>query len=141
MRVEEMYFDAAEASVRLGDEDAAIKYMNTVMAPRDSKYNAANYTGHYLGTLTNSFTGSLLENILINKRIELWGEFGRLVDVRRLGQGISRSTADGFSDDCLTAMASNGVDLSSSDNYYWVLTIPQDELDANPEINENDQNP
>ena len=141
MRVEEMYFDAAEASLRLGDEDAAIRYMNTVMKPRDSKYNAADYTGAYLGTLTNTFTGSLLENILVNKRIELWGEFGRLVDVRRLGQGISRSKADGFSDDCLTAMASNGVDLSSPDNYCWVLTIPQDELDANPEINENDQNP
>ena len=29
----------------------------------------------------------LLEEIIIQRRIELWGEFGRIYDIRRLKQG------------------------------------------------------
>ena len=46
-----------------------------------------------------TWTGSLLENILTQRRIELWGEYGRLFDVRRLGQGIDRRSEDGFSEE------------------------------------------
>ena len=31
--------------------------------------------------------------------------------------------------------------LTKADTYDWVLTIPKAELDANPNINEEDQNP
>lgn len=141
MRVEEVYFNAAEAALRLGDEDKAVLYLNAVMQKRDSSYDASNYTGTFLGATTNSWTGSLLENILVQKRIELWGEFGRLIDVRRLGQGLDRRVADGFSEECLSTMSGNGVNLSVPDTYDWVMTIPQDEINNNPNINEEDQNP
>ena len=141
MRVEEMYFTAAEAALRSGDEDSARTLMNTVMAPRNPSYNAAAYRGTMLGATTTTWTGSFLENILIQRRVELWGEYGRLFDVRRLGQGISRSAEDGFSSDCLTSMSRNRINITNPDTYDWVLMIPKDELDANPNINEEDQNP
>ena len=141
MRVEEFYFDAAEAALRKGDRAKAVKYLNEVMQKRSESYNAENYSGTLLGALTNSLTGSLLENILIQKRVELWGEFGRVTDVRRLGQGIERRSSDGFADDCLTTMARNGIDLTNPETYDWVMTIPQDEINNNPNINEGDQNP
>lgn len=141
MRVEEIYFNAAEAALRLGEEYTAVKYLNAVMQKRDPGYDASAYTGTLLGATTNSWTGSLLENILIQKRIELWGELGRLTDVRRLGQGIDRRTTDGFSEECISTMTGNGVNLSDPDTYDWVMTIPQDEINNNPNINEEDQNP
>ena len=141
MRVEEIYFDAAEAALRSGNVDKAVQYTNDVMKKRDANYDASRYSGTLLGSTTVSWTGSLLENILIQKRIELWGEMGRLVDVRRLGQGIDRKKSDGFADECLSTMAGNGVNLSSPDTYDWVMSIPQDEINNNPNINEEDQNP
>ncbi len=141
MRIEEMYFTAAEAALRLGEEDTARELMNEVMASRNPKYDAGRYSGTNLGATTTTWTGSLLENILIQRRVELWGEYGRIFDVRRTGQGIDRKTEDGFSEDCISAMRRNGIDLSSADTYDWVLTIPKAELDANPNINEEDQNP
>ena len=141
MRVEEFYFDAAEAALRLGDKDKAVRYLNAVMQKRDATFDASNLDGTMLGSLTTSWTGSLLENILVQKRIELWGEFGRLVDVRRLGQGIDRKTSDGFAEECISTMAGNGINLTNPDTYDWVMTIPQDEINNNPNINEEDQNP
>lgn len=141
MRVEEMYFTAAEAALRRDDAATARSLMNTVMAERDTNYDAHNYSGTNLGGLTTTWTGSLLENILTHRRIELWGEYGRLFDVRRLGQGIARSVDDGFAEECLSQMNRRNVDLTRPDTYDWVLTIPQDEIDANPNINEEEQNP
>lgn len=145
MRVEEMYFTAAEAALRsqtIADNvQTARNLMNTVMAERDSKYNANNRSGLNLGATTTTWTGSLLEDIITQRRIELWGEYGRLFDVRRLGQGIDRRSDDGFSEECISGMSRRNVDITKPDTYDWVLTIPKAELDANPNINEEDQNP
>ena len=145
MRVEEMYFTAAEAALRSenlpNNVQVARDMMNTVMAERDTRYNANNRSGLNLGATTTTWTGSLLEDILIQRHIELWGEYGRLFDVRRLGQGIDRRADDGFSEECLSGMSRRNVDLTKADTYDWVMTIPQDEINANPNINEEDQNP
>ena len=141
MRVEEMYFTAAEAALRLDDLKSARELMNTVMAERDPGYSANNRSGTLLGATTTTWTGSFLENILTHRRIELWGEYGRLFDVRRLGQGIDRRTDDGFSEECISMMNPRNVNITKADTYDWVLTIPKAELDANPNINEEDQNP
>jgi len=140
IRVEEAYFNAAEAAVRLEEEADAQALLNTVMAKRDPSYNATAYKGTALGATTNTYRGSLLENIILQKRIEFWGEFGRVWDVRRLGQGISRSEDDGFSSTCITNMNNKGVDITSPGTWDWVLFIPKAEIDANPEIGEEDQN-
>ncbi len=145
MRLEEMYFTAAEAALRsetiTDNVQVARDLMNTVMAPRDPQYNANYRSGVLLGATTNTWTGSLLEDIITQRRIELWGEYGRLFDVRRLGQGVERRAEDGFAEDCISGMARRGVNLTNADTYDWVMTIPQAEINANPNINEGDQNP
>lgn len=140
MRVEEAYFNAAEAAVRLDDDAQAQSLLNAVMSRRDPSYNAIAYKGTALSATTNTYRNSLLENIILQKRIEFWGEFGRVWDVRRLGQGISRSEDDGFSSTCITSMNNKGVDITSPGTWDWVLFVPKAEIDANPEIGEEDQN-
>lgn len=61
MRVEEMYFTAAEAALRLDDLKSARELMNTVMAERDPGYSANNRSGTLLGATTTTWTGSFLE--------------------------------------------------------------------------------
>ena len=71
-------------------------------------------SGTLLGATTTTWTGSFLENILTHRRIELWGEYGRLFDVRRLGQGIDRRTDDGFSEECISMMNRRNVNITKA---------------------------
>lgn len=139
MRVEEMYLTAAEAECRLGgtEEANAIKDLMAVMSMRDENYECTK-TGTELGELTSDETGSLLEEIITQRRIELWGEFGRIYDIRRLKQGFRRTKAMGWIDDAL--LANRPTD--DPECYMWVLTIPQSEFDGNVNMDsKTDQNP
>ena len=119
MRVEEMYLTAAEAACRLGRTTAAKNNLKAVMNKRDPNYSC-NKTGTSLGTLTNDETGSLLEEILIQRRIELWGEDGRIFTIRRLRQGFERTTENGWPSQLLLSSRT----LNDPESYPWVLTIP-----------------
>ncbi len=137
MRIEEMYLTAAEAAVRLGDETKAKKHLMDLMSKRDPDYST-NKTGTELATLTSTETGSLLEEIITQRRIELWGEFGRIYDIRRLKQGFRRTTEMGWP----TAALLGNRPTDNPESYMWVLTIPQTEFDGNENMNaETDQNP
>ena len=137
MRIEEMYITAAEAEARLGNESEAIKYLTEYMKYRDASYKCEK-SGLALGITTDEWTGSLLEEIIIQRRIELWGEFGRVYDIRRLKQGFRRTSAMGWPDEAL--LANRPTD--DPENYMWVLTIPQAEFDGNANMTlEKDQNP
>ena len=137
MRIEEIYLTAAEAECRLGNESKAIGYLKDLMAKRDEDY-VCNKTGTSLGALTSDLTGSLLEEILIQRRIELWGEFGRIFDIKRLKQGFTRTEAMGFPKEALL----NGTNTQNPESYAWVLTIPQSEFDGNVNMDSvTDQNP
>lgn len=137
MRVEEMYLTAAEAECRLGEEDNAIKHLSAVMKVRDPQYTCYK-TGTSLGKLTNEVTGSLLEEIITQRRIELWGEFGRVYDIRRLKQGFVRTEEMGWPKDALLL----NRPTTDPENYMWVLTIPQSEFDGNANMDPvKDQNP
>lgn len=137
MRVEEMHLIAAEAYCRLKDEVNAKLYLNNVMKLRDANYTC-NKTGTTLGALTTDETGSLLEEIITQRRIELWGEFGRIYDIRRLQQGFKRTADMGWP----TSALLDGTDTQDPESYAWVLTIPQTEFDGNPSLDPiKDQNP
>ena len=137
MRVEEMYLTAAEAECRLGEEAAAIEDLTAVMGQRVEGYTCTK-TGTSLGKLTTDVTGSLLEEIITQRRIELWGEFGRIYDIRRLKQGFVRTTAMGWP----TAAQLTNRPTNDPESYMWVLTIPQSEFDGNANMNPaTDQNP
>lgn len=139
MRVEEMYLTAAEAECMQGNDAKAQQLLNTFMKHRDPNYNCTK-TGTRLGRLTSDVTGSLREEIINQRRIELWGEYGRIYDIRRLKQGFTRSTDDGWPGD--PSLLLTGRNANDPESYMWVLTIPQSEFDGNVNMDEKaDQNP
>lgn len=143
MRVEEMYLNAAEAACRLGQDADAKQYLMAVMSKRDANYST-NKSGNALATVSTELTGSLLEEILIQRRIELWGEDGRIYTLRRLHQGFVRPADYGWPEGLQIPTHVNAA--KDPESYLWVLTIPQAEFDGNvnmkpEEIPAGDQNP
>lgn len=137
MRVEEMYLTAAEAACRQGNETTAKTHLMAYMSKRDPGYTT-NKTGNDLGKLTTNETGSLLEEIITQRRIELWGEFGRIYDIRRLKQGFRRTAEMGWP----TAALLGNRPTDDPESYMWILTIPQSEFDGNANMDPAvDQNP
>ena len=145
MRVEEMYLNAAEAACHAGNDALAKQYLMELMSVRDANYDT-NKTGNSIHTITTDETGgtSLLEEILIQRRIELWGEDGRIYTIRRLHQGFERTTAYGWPSGLL--IPTHAAAVKDPASYAWVLTIPQAEFDGNEnmkadEYPKGDQNP
>ncbi len=135
MRIEEMYLVKAEAECMLGNDATAQQTLNALIQTRDKNYECTK-TGKDLGTLTSDKTNSLREEIIIQRRIELWGEFGRIYDIRRLHQGFSRTAEDGH-----PAVAIDS-DFEDPESYKWVMVIPQSEFDGNENMDiSTDQNP
>jgi hypothetical protein len=139
MRVEEMYLNAAEAACMSGNDALAKEYLMALMSKRDPNYST-NKTGTALGNLTTDETGSLREEILIQRRLELWGEDGRIYTIRRLHQGFVRPSEYGWPDGLL--LPTHQKAMKDPASYLWVLTIPQAEFDGNENMDINkDQNP
>ena len=157
MRAEEMLLTAAEAHCHAGNDSAAKTHLLKLMESRDAAYTC-DLTGNLLngvavdgGQANNGLTlgsdggsvnpSSLLEEILVQRRIELWGEFGRIFDIKRLGQGFKRAAVS--SEDNpewpAAALISNS-DTQSPNTFAWVLLLPQVELDGNPAVADQ-QNP
>ena len=135
MRVEEMYLIKAEAECMLGQDETAQQTLTALIQTRDKNYECTK-TGNELGTLTSDFAGTLREEIINQRRIELWGEFGRIYDIRRLHQGFIRTKEDGHPG----AAIFEGTD--DPESYKWVMVIPQSEFDGNANMDEDkDQNP
>lgn len=137
MRIEEMYLIAAEAECMKGNDALAQQYLNTLVKTRDADYNCTK-TGTAMGKLTTDRTGSLREAIIDQRRIELWGEYGRIYDIRRLHQGFRRTEAQGWPAGIMLA----NKPTDDPECYMWVLTIPQAEFDGNENMSDKkDQNP
>lgn len=127
MRAPEMQLIIAETACRLGNEAEAKTALNALMATRDAGYNCSSLSGTSLPKITTDSTGSLLEEIILQRRIELWGEYGRIYDIKRLRQGFVRTTAMGHP----SAALMSSLHLDDPESFDWVLTIPQKEFDAN----------
>lgn len=139
MRIEEMYLMAAEAECMLGNDAKAQQYLNTMVQTRDPQYLCTK-TGKSLGKLTSDRTGSLREAIIDQRRIELWGEYGRIYDIRRLKQGFMRTTAQGWPNQPGILLTNRPSD--DPESWMWVMTIPQAEFDGNENLDaDKDQNP
>jgi len=143
MRVEEMYLNAAEAACQSGDDNTAKQYLMALMAQRDPNFDT-HFNGHALSSLTTDEPHSLLEEILIQRRLELWGEDGRIYTIRRLKQGFERLSENGWPDGLL--IPDHAKAAKDPTSYLWVLTIPQAEFDGNVNMKPDpipvgDQNP
>src|SRR5690606_21151883 len=125
MRTAEMYLIEAEARYRLGDESTAVQVLTDLIASRYE--NPSDYQPPTSGT-------ALLDEILLQRKIELWGEGFGYEDVRRLNKGLNRPTGPGnFS----SAIANNNSITIPAGSPRFIYKIPQREMDNNPSMVQN----
>lgn len=133
LRGEEAVLVAAEAACRLNDWTNARKYVSDLGTVRDSEYETrlAKVTDSNLytdDTMEGLEPVTLMEEILWQRRVELWGEGpGRLSDLKRLNLGYSRYW--------------DGTEFEAGAPEFTFL-IPYLEFQNNPELDlGEDQNP
>jgi hypothetical protein len=124
MRISEAYLNAAEASTFLSDATAKAQGLEY--------YNAI----HTRAGL-EAKTSITLDDVLQERRFELFGEGHRYFDLLRHGKTISRTGAGHLLE---VAEGPGNVRNIDWNNYMIALPIPQGEINANPNIRE-DQNP
>jgi hypothetical protein len=139
MREEEMALIAAEAACRLDKFTEARQYVTMVGSQRDSEYASrlANFqdSKSYNASTTGSLT-TLMDEILFQRRVELWSEVPRLHDLQRLGLGFNRNFDGSNHTLKLTSINTNPKSPA------FILWIPQAEFDGNENMDPNtDQNP
>ena len=145
MRHEEMMLIKAEAMCMQGNYGGARLVLTELMAERDPNYNISSLTD--ANTLTTGDPNgpttpaggsvTLLDEIILQRRIELWGEVGRIMDIKRLKTGFTRNFEGSNHPDKL--LSRNTLNPEYPD---FVMAIPQSEFDGNPNMSEvNDQNP
>ena len=120
MRAAEMYLIEAESLARLGAGGAEALYPLAIA--RDPAYELSTNTGQ-----------DLIDEILLQRRWELWGEGFRFLDLKRLDMALDRTSKNGVETNHNSALL-NGLMTVAADDPRWVWLIPQDEINANPNI-------
>jgi tetratricopeptide (TPR) repeat protein len=137
MRAAEMYLTKAEAECRLGNYQVARDNLIAIISYKDPDYAARLNTIANGNDLNLKSTGSimnLMDEIILQRRIELWGEGFRILDIIRLKTGFSRNYSG----------TNHPVKLEITDPeaWDWIMMLPQKEFDGNSQLNPaTDQNP
>ena len=118
MRAAEMYLIEAEAAAEAGQDGVAQAAVNAILEARDP------------GSSTSSTGDALVQEIRLQRRIELWGEGFGLFDIKRWKIPLDRTDHDPTL--CLT------TDLDAN-SYMFNWRVPQYEIDANDMITDADQ--
>jgi len=121
MRAAEMYLIEAEAKARSGQDAAAQQLLYDLNIVRNTAYTKSTSTG-----------ATLINEILLYRRAELWGEGFRYNDLKRLNLPLDRT--GGNHRDVLNA----GLFQVPAGDVRWEFLIPQSELDSNPLMVQND---
>lgn len=122
MRAGEMFLIEAEAEARMGDVQAA-QTLQEFALNRDPSYVPSGNTGD-----------PLVNEILIHRRVELWGEGFRFFDLKRTNAALDRTNSNHKAD------VANVLSVPAGDNL-WQWLIPQTEINSNPSMSDADQNP
>lgn len=125
--VAEMYLIDAEALARSSQDGPAQIILNKLIQNRFPGYDATAFSGQ-----------NLVDEVLLQRRIELWGEGLALLDIKRLKTGLNRPTGAGNH-------GSGNFDpitytLPDQDPKF-LYRIPQEELNSNKSMTAADQNP
>jgi len=135
-RAEEAVLIVAEAACRQNDWTTARTLLFELGSKRDPNYAArlaARSNEATWKTDTRADFSTLMDEILFQRRVELWSEgMGRAFDLRRLNLGYTRNYS-GTNHPSRITMQPNDP--------RFVTLLPQKEFDSNPEINTADQNP
>jgi len=125
MRVAEMYLIAAEAKAKLGLINEAADIIDVLAKNRDPNYTRPDN----ISDIGNDNNGL----IMMQRRIELWGEGFRFLDLKRLKLSLDRSGTGST-----TTLANVGVTTPiNADNVRWQFLIPRREMQANPYMVQN----
>ncbi|RHJ85410.1 RagB/SusD family nutrient uptake outer membrane protein [Parabacteroides sp. AM08-6] len=138
MRGEEMLLILAEAECHLKHYTEARKYISELGGKRDKDYatrlakysDSDSYNQNTIAPLQ-----TLMDEILFQRRVELWGEQGRIFDLQRLKLGYNRD----YEGSNHTELVKNKDTNAGSKEF--IMTLPQSEIDGNENISASDQNP
>lgn len=119
MRVAEMFLIEAEARARNGQDELAKDVFTPFMQNR--------VTGYVRSTNSGS---ALIDEIMNSRRVELWGEGFRFLDLKRLNLPLNRNSAN--HNTALAVVMSMPAGANE-----WQYVIPQTELNANPLVVQN----
>lgn len=138
MRAAEMMLNEAEARCHLGEYTKARALLTELVGYKDETYERmlAYIPDGNVQTLMSTekiSTENLLDEVLLQRRIELWGEGFRMFDVIRLNSGFNRNYAN----------SNHPYKLKlNPGSWKFVLLIPQAEFNSNPAMDSSrDQNP
>lgn len=138
MRAEEMILIKAEAECHQKQYETARTTIKALGSMRDSKFDerlAARTDDNTYNSDTNAPLSTLMDEILFQRRVELWGEAGRIFDMQRLGLGYNRNYEGSNHTEKVTTKNTNAA------SPLFILPLPQSEIDGNENITSADQNP
>lgn len=125
MRSAEMYLIQAEANARItGKEAEARQALFTLAQKRDSAYVMSTASGQ-----------ALIDEIMIQRRVELWAEGFRFLDLKRLNLPMDRRVVPNYN---ITTV--NGTEFVAAGDNMWQFLIPESEMQGNTEL-KGQQNP
>lgn len=117
IRLAEMYLILAEANAKIpGKEAEARTALFTLAQNRDPSYVLSTNSGQLL-----------INEILIQRRVELWAEGFRFYDLKRLNLPLDRTVVPNY----VSASAGGTMQIPAGSNL-WQFVIPIVELQANP---------
>ena len=119
MRAAEMVLIEAEALARQGKNAEAATVMAELMKNRQPSWNKASVT---------------VDDVLLQRRIELWGEGFAYFDLKRNNKGIDRNY-EGSNHQAGYLHTIPAFDVR------WTYQIPQSEMQENSHIQDSEQNP
>lgn len=119
MRSAEMILIEAEADARLGQNAQAANVLKELMVNRQPSWNKTTVT---------------VDDVLLQRRIELWGEGFGFLDLKRCHKGIDRNYSG-------SNHAAGHRLAFGPDDARWTYQIPRREIQENSHIGQSDQNP
>jgi hypothetical protein len=119
MRAAEMVLIEAEAYAHMNQGAKAAEVLKVLMSKRQPSWKKASVT---------------VEDVYLQRRIELWGEGFSYYDLKRLNKGIDRTYAGN------NHLPSYDIKVDARD-VRWIYQIPLSEIQENKLISEDDQNP
>jgi hypothetical protein len=121
IRLAEMYLIVAEANARLGKDPEARQALFTLAKNRDPQYTLSTRSGQ-----------ALIDEIMIQRRVELWAEGLRWFDLKRLNLPLDRTVVPNY-----VSASVGGVMQVPAGDERWVFVIPIQEIQANPNTVQN----
>lgn len=121
MRAAEMFLIEAEARARQGGREAdARQALFTLIRNRNPNYVLSTNSGQ-----------ALIDEIMFHRRVELWGEGFRFLDLKRTNSSLDRTVVPNTN-----AAISLTLQVPAGDKL-WIWLFPQDEMNTNPQLVQN----